>query len=207
MYYLILPGKETSEEIAEALNERSDADGQVMFWEYYYSFDLDAEEQEQLQVWENLAETVKRSGMSGSVRSAAEARSSFYTMNGSLLFLGIFLGFLFLMATVLIIYYKQISEGYDDRERYQIMQKVGMSRREVKSSIRSQVLTVFYLPLLMAGIHILFAFNMIKRILRMMGLYNIELFILCTAGTMILFAAFYSLVYSRTAKAYYKIIS
>lgn len=207
MYYLILPEKETSEEIAEALNETEDADGQVMFWEYYYSFDLDAEEQEQLQVWEKLAEAVKRSGMSGSVRSAAEARSSFYTMNGSLLFLGIFLGFLFLMATVLIIYYKQISEGYDDRERYQIMQKVGMSRREVKSSIRSQVLTVFYLPLLMAGIHILFAFNIIKRILRMMGLYNIELFILCTAGTMILFAAFYCLVYSRTAKSYYKIIS
>jgi len=207
MYYLVLPEKATSEEMAEALNETEDVNGQVMFWEYYYSFDLDTEEQEQLRVWEELAETVKTSGLNGSVRSAAEARSSFYTMNGSLFFLGIFLGFLFLMATVLIIYYKQISEGYDDRERYQIMQKVGMSRREVKSSIRSQVLTVFYLPLLMAGIHILFAFNMIKRILRMMGLYNIELFILCTAGTMILFAAFYSLVYSRTAKSYYKIIS
>lgn len=206
-YYLVLPGKDTSDDIAAALNRSGGKDEFVKFWEYWYSFDLDVEEEEQLRIWEELHEELKASGLDGSVRSAAEARSSFYGTNGGLFFLGIFLGFLFLMATVLIIYYKQISEGYDDRERYQIMQKVGMSRREVKGSIRSQVLAVFYLPLLVAGSHIFFAFNMIKRILYLMGLFNTQLFALCTVGTIIIFAVFYCLVYSRTAKAYYKIIS
>lgn len=207
VYYLVLPKKDTSDVIAAALNRSGGTDEFVKFWEYWYSFDLDVEEEEQLRIWEELYQELKASGLDGSVRSAAEARSSFYGTNGGLFFLGIFLGFLFLMATVLIIYYKQISEGYDDRERYQIMQKVGMSRREVKDSIRSQVLTVFYLPLLMAGVHIFFAFNMIKRILYLMGLYNTQLFAFCTVGTIIIFAAFYCLVYSRTAKTYYKIIS
>ena len=207
MYYVILPEKEISETIAEALNRTDGGDAYAMCWDYWYSFDLDVEDEEQMQIWEELYQSLEKSGLEGSVRSAAEARSSFYATNGGLFFLGIFLGFLFLMATVLIIYYKQISEGYEDRERYQIMQKVGMSRREVKSSIRSQVLTVFYLPLLMAGIHIFFAFNMIKRILYLMGLYNTQFFALCTVGSIVIFAAFYCLVYGRTAKTYYKIIS
>ena len=207
MYYVILPEKEISETIAEALNRTDEGDAYAMCWDYWYSFDLDVEDEEQMQIWEELYQSLEKSGLEGSVRSAAEARSSFYATNGGLFFLGIFLGFLFLMATVLIIYYKQISEGYEDRERYQIMQKVGMSRREVKGSIRSQVLTVFYLPLLMAGVHIFFAFNMIKRILYLMGLYNTQFFALCTVGSIVIFAAFYCLVYGRTAKTYYKIIS
>lgn len=111
------------------------------------------------------------------------------------------------MATVLIIYYKQISEGYDDRQRYQIMQKVGMSGKKSKKSIRSQVLTVFYMPLIMAGIHIVVAFNMIEKVMNILSLYNTRLFIICTAGTMVVFAGLYCLVYGLTAKAYYKIIS
>ena len=176
-------------------------------WNYYCGFDLDMEPEEQLQVWEELNRELQAADLDGSVRSVAEARSSFYGTNGGLLFLGIFLGFLFLMATILIIYYKQISEGYEDRERYQIMQKVGMSRMEVKKTIRSQVLTVFYLPLIMAGIHILAAFHMIRQILLLMGLLNVQLFVLCTIGSIILFALLYCIVYGRTAKTYYKIIS
>lgn len=206
-YYLVLPEKETSQTIASGLNSAGGANSFRAFWQYWYSFDLDTGDEEEVQIWEELSRALEDSGMEGSVRSAAEAKSSFFSLNGGLLFLGIFLGFLFLMATVLIIYYKQISEGYDDRERYQIMQKVGMSRKEVKGAIRSQVLTVFYLPLLMAGVHIFFAFNMIKRILYMLGLYDTQFFAACTVGTLLVFAIFYCLVYGRTAKVYYKIIS
>ena len=89
------------------------------------------------------------------VASRQEMAEEFYAMYGGFLFLGIFLGLLFLLAAVLIIYYKQISEGYEDQRRYQIMQQVGMSRREVGASIRGQILLVFFLPLLAAGLHIL----------------------------------------------------
>ena len=199
-YWLILPDKDSAKRVAEGISLKS-------FWKYYCAFDINAGEDVQLQVYEDLLAELQASGMEGSVRSAAEGRSSFFALNGGVLFLGIFLGFLFMMATVLIIYYKQISEGYDDRERYQIMRKVGMSRKEVKSSIRSQVLTVFYLPLIAAGVHIFFAFNMIRRMLFVFGLYNVRLFAVCTVTTMLLFGLLYCLVYGRTAKTYYKIIS
>ena len=116
------------------------------------------------------------------------------------------LGLLFLLATVLIIYYKQISEGYEDQRRYQIMQQVGMSRREVGASIRGQILLVFFLPLLAAGLHILAAFPMLCRILELFGLYDVWLFALCTAGTLAVFAAVYALVYGLTARTYEGII-
>ncbi len=116
------------------------------------------------------------------------------------------LGLLFLLAAVLIIYYKQISEGYEDQRRYQIMQQVGMSRREVGASIRGQILLVFSLPLLAAGLHILAAFPMLCRILELFGLYDVGLFALCTAGTLAVFAAVYALVYGLTARTYEGII-
>ena len=114
---------------------------------------------------------------------------------------------MFLIATVLIIYYKQISEGYDDRERYQIMQKVGMGKREVRRSIRSQVLLVFFLPLVVAVIHIAVAFNVIDKLLAMLGLVNTPLFLACTAATVLVFAVFYVMVFAVTAREYYKIVN
>ena len=120
--------------------------------------------------------------------------------------MGIFLGLLFLLATVLIIYYKQVSEGYEDQRRYQIMQQVGMSPREVTLSIRGQILLVFFLPLLAAGLHILVAFPMICRILELFSLYDTKLFALCTAGALAVFAAVYALVYSLTARTYERIV-
>lgn len=113
---------------------------------------------------------------------------SYYADNGSLLFIGIFLGSLFLMGTAMIIYYKQISEGYEDQKRFEIMQKVGLSRREVRSSVRRQILMVFFLPLLMAMLHITMAFPMIRRMLLLFGMTNTKLFIGCTAGTVLIFA-------------------
>ena len=131
---------------------------------------------------------------------------SYYADNGSLLFIGIFLGSLFLMGTAMIIYYKQISEGYEDQKRFEIMQKVGLSRREVRSSVRSQILMVFFLPLLMAMLHITMAFPMIRRMLLLFGMTNTKLFIGCTAGTVLIFAVVYGLIYLMTARSYYHII-
>lgn len=131
---------------------------------------------------------------------------SYYADNGSLLFIGIFLGSLFLMGTAMIIYYKQISEGYEDQKRFEIMQKVGLSRREVRSSVRRQILMVFFLPLLMAMFHITMAFPMIRRMLLLFGMTNTKLFIGCTAGTVLIFAVVYGLIYLMTARSYYHIV-
>ena len=131
---------------------------------------------------------------------------SYYADNGSLLFIGIFLGSLFLMGTAMIIYYKQISEGYEDQKRFEIMQKVGLSRREVRSSVRRQILMVFFLPLLMAMLHIAMAFPMIRRMLLLFGMTNTKLFIGCTAGTVLIFAVVYGLIYLMTARSYYHIV-
>ena len=133
---------------------------------------------------------------------AAESRA----MAGGFLFLGVFLGFIFLMATVLIIYYKQISEGYEDKARFEIMQKVGLSRSEVKRAIHSQILMVFFLPIAVAAIHIVFDFNMVEKLLTLLFLNNTALTALCTLGTVLVFFLVYGVVYLLTARTYYKIV-
>ena len=140
------------------------------------------------------------------VESRAEMAVDGYAMAGGFLFLGIILGVIFLMATVLIIYYKQVSEGYEDQGRFEIMRKVGLSQREVKSSIRSQVLVVFFLPIAVAAVHILFDFNLVARMLTMFGVRNVMTVALCTAGALAAFLAVYAVVYLLTARTYYKIV-
>lgn len=130
-----------------------------------------------------------------------------FALDGTMLYIGCFLGLLFLLTTVLIIYYKQISEGYDDRNRFLIMENVGMSRKEVRKVIRSQILTVFALPILVAILHIVFAFHMIKLILQVLELTNVSLFIGCTVSTACAFVVIYVAVYMLTAKAYYRIVN
>jgi len=125
---------------------------------------------------------------------------------GGFLFMGVFVGFLFLMGTVLIIYYKQISEGYDDRERFQIMRKVGISQKEVKRTIRSQVLTVFFLPLGAAMVHLAVAFPVLTKLMRTLNLTNVKLEAVCTVGTVCIFTVFYILVFMITSREYYRIV-
>lgn len=125
---------------------------------------------------------------------------------GSLFFLGLFLGTLFLIETVLIIYYKQLSEGHEDQKRFEIMQNVGMSRREVKRSIRSQILLVFFLPLIVAGVHLTFAFPLVKRLLFQVGLENTKLYMTCSVVGFAGFALIYTAIYAMTARTYYKIV-
>ena len=123
-----------------------------------------------------------------------------------LFFIGIFLGLLFLMATVLIMYYKQLTEGYEDRKRFEILQNVGMSHAEVRRSINSQILIVFFLPLVTAGIHVAFDFPFIFRVMTLMNLFDKKLFALCTAGCFLAFTVFYIVVYLLTSRLYYRIV-
>ncbi|NLW66020.1 MAG: FtsX-like permease family protein [Clostridiales bacterium] len=137
----------------------------------------------------------------------SENSSEIYSMYGSFLFLGIFLGILFIMATILIMYYKQLTEGYNDKERFEIMQKVGLSRPEIRKSIHSQILVVFFLPLLTAVLHMAFAFKIITKLLALLNLTNVTLFVICTVCTIAVFAVIYGIVYALTAREYYKIVS
>ena len=143
-------------------------------------------------------------------RVDADSKESFtrdyYALNGGFFFLGLFLGFLFIMAAVLIIYYKQVSEGYEDRERYRIMQDVGLERKMVKESIGSQIMVVFFAPLLVAAIHVAFDFQLMLHLLAMFGLHEAGVTLLCTAGTFLVFAVIYGLVYLLTARTYYRIV-
>ena len=170
--------------------------------------DIDGDSEQKKECFENIKTALGPE--QAKARILIDSRQSnldeFYQIYGGFLFLGLFLGILFLMITVLIIFYKQISEGYDDKERFSIMEKVGMSNNEVKATIRSQVRTVFFLPILMAAVHVGMAFPMIKRLLSLFGLSNTALFAGCMAGTILVFALIYLLVFLKTSKTYYKIV-
>ncbi len=140
------------------------------------------------------------------MEDSATARQDFLNLYGGLFFLGMFLGVLFLLGTALIIYYKQVSEGYEDARRFTIMQQVGMSHREVKQSIHSQILLVFFLPLVTAVVHLAFAFPMLQKILLVMGLADFWIVLLSTLGCVAVFAVCYLIIYGLTARTYYKIV-
>ncbi len=169
---------------------------------------LDAESalHQALAEWETAAGSQTAGYKSVYMEAREESRNDFYRLYGGLFFLGMFLGSLFLMVTVLIIFYKQISEGYEDKERYAIMQKVGMSSVEVKRAIRSQVLTVFFLPIAAAIVHVIMAFPMITMLLQCLNLMNRQLFAWCMAGTALVFGLIYLLVYLLTSRSYYRIV-
>lgn len=175
--------------------------------QYHYGFDLDQDKDTQIRIFEEIMTkaSVIPEGFRG--ECAALQRASYYSLNAGLLFLGLFLGALFVMATVLIIYYKQVTEGYDDKGRYEIMQKVGLSGTEIKQSIRSQILLMFFLPLAAAAMHITAAFPLITKLLSAMNLTNVRLFAATTTGTLAVFAVIYAAVYILTSRVYLKIVS
>ena len=210
-YYLVVSDAEQIREILVKRCEDSDIQEdwveQISSLNYRVTFDLKGGKEDCLNVTQAMKDRIESEVYSGFCESRELSRGEFYFLYGGLLFIGIYLGALFLMATVLIMYYKQISEGYDDRERYQIMQKVGMSKREVRRSIRSQVLMVFFLPLVTAVVHIAVAFGVITKLLAVMNLTNVPLFLVCTIVTVVVFALFYGIVFSLTAREYYKIVN
>lgn len=178
---------------------------------YECNFNVDADLKKQLEFNEIIknSELYQGSYYHDSISSTfkSEALQAFRDTYSSLFFLGIFLSILFIMATILIIYYKQISESYDDKERYEIMQNVGMSHTEVKRTIRSQVLTVFFLPLIVAGVHVAFAFPIMSRVLSLLGLINVTLYITCTVICFLVFALMYGIIFAITSRLYYKTVN
>ena len=181
-------------------------------------FDLDSEAdtdtQEKLvktlrsRSWEAIKSTGKDFyGMSSlNVDTRALCRRDYLSFFGGLFFLGMVLGPLFSIAAVLIMYYKQICEGYEDAERFAVMRKVGLTDAEIRRSVNSQVLTVFFAPLLMAGLHMLFAMPMIRLILGAFGLHNDSLFYGIGIGCYVVFAVIYALMYLLTSRRYYRIV-
>lgn len=174
----------------------------------YYSvgFNVDNTDEVSVEFVDSLNTEFRLNSIDAYVSGAASSRADFLMSYGGLFFLGIFLGTLFLMATVLIIYYKQVSEGYDDKERFEIMQRVGMSKQEIRKTIRVQILMVFFLPLIFMMIHIAFVFPIITKLLALFGLMNTQLFLAATIGTIVIFASIYALIFNLTAKTYYKIV-
>ena len=142
-----------------------------------------------------------------SIQSREEMREAFYDLYGSLFFLGIMLSIVFLLAAVLIIYYKQISEGYEDHARFEIMQKVGMTKKDIRKSINSQMLTVFFMPLIFAGIHLAFAFPFLSKILVLFAMDNVLLTAIVNLICFAVFGFFYAIVYKITSNSYYTIVS
>lgn len=180
---------------------------------YYFSFDSDLSQAAQVELRNQLISEMDElairdadGGYSYSVDSKANARSTFYGLYGSLFFIGIILSIVFIFATILIMYYKQIAEGFEDRNKFEIMQKVGMTDKEIKKTINSQVLTVFFLPLLLAGCHLTAAFPIIKKMLMLLMFDNTMLMILITVATFAVFAVVYALVYKMTSNTYYRIV-
>ncbi|MBQ8823633.1 MAG: ABC transporter permease [Ruminococcus sp.] len=179
----------------------------------YYGFNLNCEDNEETAIFDEICDEISNLQLkdenfpSVKTDSVIRNRESFYSMFGGIFFLGILLSVVFIFAAVLIMYYKQITEGYEDADKFEIMQKVGMTKQEIKKSINSQVLTVFFAPLITAGIHTGFAFPILLKLLRLFGLCNTPLLIGITAGSFAVFAIFYVLVYKITSISYYKIVS
>ncbi len=205
MYYIIVDNYDTLSELDKAVCEANGRDTSLQF---QYEFDTNINDEEQIDFYKTLNNSFKNNEVIDvTIDCKAEGKTSFAVLYGGLFFLGIFLGTLFTMATALIIYYKQISEGFDDRERFSIMKKVGLSRSEIKSAIHSQILTVFFMPLILAGIHLAAAFPLISRLLVMLQMTNTKLYIYCTVGAFLAFALVYVVIYFLTSKSYYKLVN
>ena len=182
--------------------------------EVSYSFDADLSEEQQMELGEAIRERVRELDYTGdggfysyNVACKAEERADFYGLFGGIFFLGIFLSILFLAATVLIIYYKQVTEGYEDEARFEIMRKVGMTAKDIRRSINSQMLTVFFLPFVTAAIHTAFAFPIVQKLLAIFNLQNTVLSLMVTLAAIVIFGIFYGVVYKITSNAYYAIVS
>lgn len=211
--YLFVPN---FEEVVSPLLPLTNREGSfLMDMNWYFGFDLDGSDQAQIALFADIAAGLESLDLSVGGDSyftvrcecRADQREGFFSLYGGLFFLGILLGIVFLFAAVLMIYYKQISEGYEDQARFDIMQRVGMTRREIRRSINSQILTVFFLPLLTAGVHLAFAFPLIYKMLILFGVMDLHLLILTTASCYLVFAVLYTAVYRITSGAYYGIVS
>lgn len=216
-YFIVAKDLSVIQQIEEYRNSLAQEDDSLIatYIEESYGFDLSCDDEKQTEIYNTILErigalTSQENGVEYPhyfIDSKAGGRIDYIAINGGLFFLGVLLGAVFLFGTVLIMYYKQISEGYEDQDRFNILMKVGMTRKEVKQSINSQVLTVFFLPLITAGIHLAFAYPLISKILLLMSATEESLLILVTVCCYLVFALFYVIVYIITSKGYYTIVS
>ncbi len=177
-----------------------------------YAFDTDASAEKQSEIKEKIVELIQNYigesvSYGYSVQCKQNERAEFYGIYGGIFLLGIFLSVVFIAATVLIIYYKQVTEGYEDEKRFEIMRNVGMSKEDIRKNVNSQMLTVFALPLVTAAVHTAFAFPIVQKMIEMFNLNNAALSLAVTAAAIVVFAVFYSAVYKITSNAYYAIVS
>lgn len=194
---------------------RVDQNAPIINYKWIYDFDTGLSNEQQIALSKDIMSYFENdikfqnndNRLASVVESREQNRLDFYGLYGGLFGLGIILSVVFLIAAVLIIYYKQISEGYEDQSRFEIMQKVGMTKKEIRKSINSQLLTVFFLPLIFAGMHLAFAAPIIKKLLLIFNLTNLNLFIITILISFAVFALFYMIVYKITSNAYYKIVS
>ena len=211
--FIIVPDFENlimvKDEVNNMYREREAQDYGATSVTYNYKFNLSGDLDDKKEFNITLRDALNDADIPhvSTVENIFTTRQQFMELYGSLFFIGIFIGTLFLMATVLIIYYKQVSEGYEDRNRFLIMRNVGMSKKEVRTVIKNQILTIFYLPILLAVVHVAFAFDITRKILAILNLTNVKLFVECTLGTIFIFVIIYGIVYKLTAKSYYKIVN
>ena len=214
--YLVVSGLEDIKALEEGNVSVYGVNGSYEKW--YYNFDLSCGDEEQIQIQNEIDKKINALAeqeseesdtlfFGVSTDSRAASRADYQALYGGLFFLGILLGVVFILGMVLIIYYKQITEGYEDQDRFQILMKVGMTQKEVRQTINSQVMTVFFLPLVAAGIHTAFAFPMIEKMVQLLAFTDRKFLILVTVCSYLVFALFYIIVYLVTSKQYYKIVS
>lgn len=210
-YFFIVSDAGQIQEILENLYKDSgmqeDWVEQVSAINYRVVFDLEGEEEDCLNAMRAMESRIESEVDAAFCESRELSREEFYYLYGGLFFIGIYLGALFLMATVLIMYYKQISEGYEDMQSYAIMQKVGMSGEEIRSTVHKQILFVFGLPLVGALVHTLAGMFMVKQLMVMIGFFDTGLMIECAVGVSVVFMLIYVISYWRTARTYYRIVN
>lgn len=204
--YVVVSDIDVMSDIKEVINQDVENGGECNI-RYNYEFNLHGKFENKEKFCKGLRDEINDTNIAhtDTVEDIFTSRQSCFGLYGSLFFIGIFIGTMFLIITVMIIYYKQLSEGYEDRQRFEIMKKVGMSEKETKAVIKSQILLVFFLPILLAVVHISFAFEIIRKILFMMNFSNTNLFIACTVIVVLVFFVVYGIVYALTAKTYYKV--
>lgn len=199
-YCIVLKNQQLVEEVC-----KDAADTGSLFPIHEIRFNLEGNKEDKIKFCELISGDLSNID-SAHINNIDIEREDFYITNGGFIFLGSFLGLLFILGTVLIIYYKQISEGYDDSDRFKIMQKVGMSKEEVKKVINKQVLMVFFFPLGIALTHTAFAFKPISKLLGLFGLFDTKVFLIATIVTATIFIVLYVIVYSITSNTYYKVV-
>lgn len=204
---LVVKDQKIQEEIGQLQQNLTGDGASAVYHESFFGIDIKGSSEQKSEFKERMAEKLDVSTEKFHLEDRESGRADFLGTYGGMFFIGIFLSLIFVVATVLIIYYKQISEGYDDKGRFHIMQKVGMDRREIQRAINSQVLIVFFLPLVTAGVHMAFAFPIMERLMLMLGLNNRSLYLMLTGACFLVFAVFYAVIYKLTARVYYKIVS